>query len=76
MLHLLVVLVFSFIMYDSIISHVWSSESLPIWERAAESVHHLSDLFMDVTLCCDTFPLYIVGGVWDLAVSVLDRYPL
>ena len=51
---------------------LWIPES-PIWERAADSVNHLFHWITDGTSCCDFFPSDIVGGEWDLIVSVPDR---
>ena len=38
-----------------------------------DSVYYL---LTDVTSCCDLFLWYIMGGVLDLIVSVLDRFSL
>ena len=48
-------------MYVSLFSYVWIPESPPIWEKAADSVYHLSHLFTDVTSCCDFFPMVYCG---------------
>ena len=48
-------------MYVSLFSDVWIPESPPTWERAADSVNHLSRLFTDVTSCFDFFPLIYCG---------------
>ena len=43
-----------------------ASESPLVWERAADSVCHVS------FLCSTSFPSDIVGGVWNLIVTVPD----
>ena len=43
-------------MYGILFSYIWIPESPPIWERATDSVYHLSQLFTEVTSCCDVFP--------------------
>ena len=44
-------------MYVSLFSYVWIPESLLLWERATDSVYHLSHFFTAVTSCCDIFAL-------------------
>ena len=44
-------------MYVSLFIHVWIPKSPPFWERAADSVYHLTHFFTDVTSCCDLFSL-------------------
>ena len=58
---LLVVLVLFPIMYISLFSYVWIPESPRIWERAADSVYHLSHLFINFTSRCHFFPLGYYG---------------
>ena len=48
-------------MYVSLFGYVWILESLPIWERAAEQVYHLSHLFTGVTSSSDFFSLVYCG---------------
>ena len=55
---LLVVPVLFPIMFVSLLRYVCIPESPPIWERAADSVYHRSDLF---TSCCNCFPLFYCG---------------
>ena len=64
---LLGVLVIFPVMYVS-----WIPESPSIWERAAYPVYHLSHLFLTSLHVVTSFAWYIVGGVWDLIVSVPD----
>ena len=48
-------------MYVSRLSYIWIPDPLPISERAAGSVYHLSCLFTDVTCYCHFFPLVYCG---------------
>ena len=50
-------------MFLSLVTFGLLSHSAPplIWERAANSVYHLSDLSTDVTSCRDFFPLVYCG---------------
>ena len=48
-------------MYGILFSYIWIPESPTIWERATDSVYHLSQLFTEVTSCCDVFPSVYCG---------------
>ena len=56
-----VFLVLLLIMYVSLFSYLLIPESPPTWERAADSIYHLSFLFTNITSCCDFFPLIYCG---------------
>lgn len=56
---LLMVQVFP-IVYLSLFSYIWLSESAPIQEEAADSVYHLFRLVTDVTSCFAFFSLSIL----------------
>ena len=63
-------------MYVSHFSYVWTPESPPIWERAADSVYHLSHLFTDVTSCYDFFPMGYCGRGSDCISLIVALFNL
>ena len=48
-------------MYVSLFNYVWILESPSPWDRAADSVYHLSHSFTDVTSCSNFFSLFYCG---------------
>ena len=61
------------VMHVSLFSSVCIPGPLLIWERAADSIYHLSHLFTDVISCSDFFPLVYCGRSLGSDLSVPDR---